>query len=280
MSATPGTATTHRPSTHGATLMHAGEYVASDASWRARPRSPFCWGSSPASPKSRRACRRAPRTPHRPGRPVPLSSHRALLPRPCRRRTRRRAAAGLARGAHSAHPVRQAPGGTRRGREVHREQNDCLGGGGDRELTDEYLVGDEQFLTEAASTGRRLPRDELGSRRALGEQAAEAGRGLRLLVSEHLAAAQAIWARSPHPRIRPPPPSATRSTHSPRAANALSASLYGRRSRAPRIPRRPAPRPQRPGPPRRTRRALRATALPRPRGRRRPGRHLLRGGIR
>ncbi|MFC8413830.1 hypothetical protein [Streptomyces coelicoflavus] len=52
-------------------------------------------------------------------------------------------------------------------------------------MTDEYLVGYEQILTEAFSTGRRLTRDELDSRRALGERAAEAGHGLRLLVSEH-----------------------------------------------------------------------------------------------
>ncbi|GAA2695960.1 hypothetical protein GCM10010095_54010 [Streptomyces anthocyanicus] len=82
---------------------------------------------------------------------------------------------------------------------MHREQHDCLGGGGDRELTDDYLVGDEQFLTEAASTGRRPTRDERDSRRALGERAADAGHGLRLPVSEHLAAAPAIWPRFSSP---------------------------------------------------------------------------------
>ncbi|MFH8446903.1 PucR family transcriptional regulator [Streptomyces sp. NPDC018026] len=66
---------------------------------------------------------------------------------------------------------------------------------GGREITGEYLVGYEQILTEAASTGRRLTRDELDSRRALGERAAEAGHGLRVLVSEHLATALAVWPR-------------------------------------------------------------------------------------
>ncbi|BDD76578.1 hypothetical protein GCM10010348_73230 [Streptomyces anthocyanicus] len=82
---------------------------------------------------------------------------------------------------------------------MHREQHDCLGGGGDRELTNDYLVGDEQFLTEAASTGRRPTRDERDSRRALGERAADAGHGLRLPVSDHLAAAPVIWPRFSSP---------------------------------------------------------------------------------
>ncbi|GHA76384.1 MULTISPECIES: hypothetical protein [Streptomyces] len=75
-------------------------------------------------------------------------------------------------------------------------------------MTDEYLVGYEQILTEAASTGRRLTRDDLDSRRALGERAAEAGHGLRLLVSEHLAAALAIW-----PRFSSPTNSALAAVH-------------------------------------------------------------------
>ncbi|NDZ99090.1 PucR family transcriptional regulator, partial [Streptomyces sp. SID10116] len=38
-----------------------------------------------------------------------------------------------------------------------------------------YLEGYDQILAAAAATGRRLTRDELDSRRALGERAAEAG---------------------------------------------------------------------------------------------------------
>ncbi|MFI9808152.1 PucR family transcriptional regulator [Streptomyces sp. NPDC052301] len=48
-------------------------------------------------------------------------------------------------------------------------------------------------MTEVAATGRRLSREELRVRRALGEQAAEAGHGLRALVVAHLAAARAAW---------------------------------------------------------------------------------------
>ncbi|WP_067285457.1 PucR family transcriptional regulator, partial [Streptomyces jeddahensis] len=54
-----------------------------------------------------------------------------------------------------------------------------------------YLDGYAQILAEASATGRRLTRDELDSRRALGERAAEAGLGLRALVGAHLAATRA-----------------------------------------------------------------------------------------
>ncbi|MEU7581489.1 PucR family transcriptional regulator, partial [Streptomyces sp. NPDC041068] len=57
----------------------------------------------------------------------------------------------------------------------------------------EYLDGYAGILAAAASTGRRLTRDELDSRRALGERAAEAGHGLRALVGAHLAATRAHW---------------------------------------------------------------------------------------
>ncbi|MEU8570724.1 helix-turn-helix domain-containing protein [Streptomyces pathocidini] len=60
-------------------------------------------------------------------------------------------------------------------------------------IPEEYLTGYAQILTEVAATGRRLTRDELRSRRALGEQAAEAGYGLRALVGKHLAATRAAW---------------------------------------------------------------------------------------
>ncbi|WP_406010312.1 helix-turn-helix domain-containing protein [Streptomyces sp. NBC_00637] len=51
-----------------------------------------------------------------------------------------------------------------------------------------FLDGFDRILVDATTTGRRLTRDELESRRALGAQAAEAGRGWRGLVRAHLAA--------------------------------------------------------------------------------------------
>lgn len=59
-----------------------------------------------------------------------------------------------------------------------------------------FLRGFDRMLGEVAATGRRLSRDELESRRALGEQAAEAGLGLRRMVSAHLAAARDAWPSS------------------------------------------------------------------------------------
>ncbi|WP_330323773.1 PucR family transcriptional regulator [Streptomyces pseudovenezuelae] len=67
----------------------------------------------------------------------------------------------------------------------------------DRELPEQYLDGYAEILAQVSTTGRRLTRDELASRRALGEQAAEAGHGLRALVSAHLAAARTAWPGSP-----------------------------------------------------------------------------------
>lgn len=58
----------------------------------------------------------------------------------------------------------------------------------EQDIPEEYLDGFARILAEAARTGRRLTRDELDSRRALGERAAEAGHGLRALVAAHLAA--------------------------------------------------------------------------------------------
>ncbi|MEU9737010.1 helix-turn-helix domain-containing protein [Streptomyces sp. NPDC048002] len=60
-----------------------------------------------------------------------------------------------------------------------------------------YLDGYARILTEVSATGRRLTRGELDSRRALGEQAAEAGHGLRGFVNAHLAAARAVWPSTP-----------------------------------------------------------------------------------
>ncbi|MEU8617376.1 helix-turn-helix domain-containing protein [Streptomyces sp. NPDC048623] len=53
-----------------------------------------------------------------------------------------------------------------------------------------FLDGYRHIITEASSTGRRLTRAELESRRALGAQAAEAGHGWRALVRGHLAASR------------------------------------------------------------------------------------------
>ncbi|MEU9184759.1 helix-turn-helix domain-containing protein [Streptomyces sp. NPDC048484] len=62
-----------------------------------------------------------------------------------------------------------------------------------RDIPQEYLEGYTRILTDASVTGRRLTRDELDSRRALGERAAEAGFGLRALVGAHLTAARLHW---------------------------------------------------------------------------------------
>lgn len=67
----------------------------------------------------------------------------------------------------------------------------------DRELSEQYLDGYAEILAEVSSTGRRLTRDEIASRRALGRQAAEAGHGLRALVNAHLTAARTAWPASP-----------------------------------------------------------------------------------
>lgn len=53
-------------------------------------------------------------------------------------------------------------------------------------IPEEYLDGFAAMLADAGATGRRLNRDELASRRDLGERAAEAGLGLRALVGAHL----------------------------------------------------------------------------------------------
>ncbi|WP_155056848.1 PucR family transcriptional regulator [Streptomyces blattellae] len=66
-----------------------------------------------------------------------------------------------------------------------------------QEIPDQYLAGYAQILADVAATGRRLSRDEIESRRALGEQSAEAGHGLRALVGAHLAAARAAWPSAP-----------------------------------------------------------------------------------
>jgi sugar diacid utilization regulator len=67
----------------------------------------------------------------------------------------------------------------------------------ERDIPEQYLAGYARILSDVAATGRRLTRQELDSRRALGEQAAEAGYGLRALVGAHLAAARAVWPAAP-----------------------------------------------------------------------------------
>ncbi|MGW8989057.1 PucR family transcriptional regulator [Streptomyces zhihengii] len=52
----------------------------------------------------------------------------------------------------------------------------------------EYVDGYAQLLKEVAASGRRLTRDDLQARRALGEAAAHAGFSLRQLVVAHLGA--------------------------------------------------------------------------------------------
>ncbi|MGX1267238.1 PucR family transcriptional regulator [Streptomyces phaeoluteigriseus] len=66
----------------------------------------------------------------------------------------------------------------------------------DGEIAERYLEGYDRILADVSGTGRRLTRQEIASRRALGEQAAEAGHGLRALVSAHLTAARTAWPRT------------------------------------------------------------------------------------
>lgn len=61
------------------------------------------------------------------------------------------------------------------------------------EIPYEYLGDYARILGEVAATGRRLTRDELENRRALGREAAEAGFQLRALVGLHLAATRTAW---------------------------------------------------------------------------------------
>ncbi|GGV73413.1 hypothetical protein GCM10010277_87150 [Streptomyces longisporoflavus] len=63
----------------------------------------------------------------------------------------------------------------------------------ERDVTATYLEGFARLIADASATGRRLTRDELDSRRSLGEQAAEASHGMRDLMAAHLAAARTHW---------------------------------------------------------------------------------------
>ncbi|MCX5202949.1 helix-turn-helix domain-containing protein [Streptomyces sp. NBC_00237] len=66
----------------------------------------------------------------------------------------------------------------------------------EREIPEEYVEGYAQTLREVAETGRRLDRDELDSRRALGERAAESGLGLRAVVRAYLTETREQWPRT------------------------------------------------------------------------------------
>ncbi|MEU5999013.1 helix-turn-helix domain-containing protein [Streptomyces sp. NPDC047197] len=63
----------------------------------------------------------------------------------------------------------------------------------DNDVPATYLDGYARLIANASATGRRLTRDELDSRRSLGEQAAEAGLGMRTLMAAHLAVARTHW---------------------------------------------------------------------------------------
>ncbi|WP_405907705.1 helix-turn-helix domain-containing protein [Streptomyces sp. NBC_00828] len=67
----------------------------------------------------------------------------------------------------------------------------------DREIPEQYLDGYAHILADVSATGRRLTRAEIESRRILGEQAADAGHGLRALVSAHLTVTRAAWPDTP-----------------------------------------------------------------------------------
>ncbi|MEU8887840.1 helix-turn-helix domain-containing protein [Streptomyces sp. NPDC048442] len=58
---------------------------------------------------------------------------------------------------------------------------------------EEYVEGYARILHQVADTGRRLTRDELDARRALGERAAESGLGLRAVVRTYLTATRESW---------------------------------------------------------------------------------------
>ncbi|MFD5815796.1 PucR family transcriptional regulator [Streptomyces sp. NPDC059618] len=63
----------------------------------------------------------------------------------------------------------------------------------ERENLADYLHGYAEILAGVSASGRRLTREEIETRRALGEAAADAGHGLRALVRAHLGAARSAW---------------------------------------------------------------------------------------
>ncbi|SMD25441.1 PucR family transcriptional regulator [Kibdelosporangium aridum] len=64
-------------------------------------------------------------------------------------------------------------------------------------VSSEYLAGYIEMLDAVSVTGRRLARDELESRRALGASAAEQGIPLRSLVDLYLSANWLVWRELP-----------------------------------------------------------------------------------
>lgn len=63
-------------------------------------------------------------------------------------------------------------------------------------IPEEMLGNYAQILGEVATTGRRLTRNELEMRRALGREAADAGHQLRALVTMHLAQTREAWPKA------------------------------------------------------------------------------------
>ncbi|MFD5125721.1 PucR family transcriptional regulator [Streptomyces sp. NPDC058385] len=66
-------------------------------------------------------------------------------------------------------------------------------------MPQDFLADYAQVIADASTAGRRLTRDELQTRRALGAKAAEAGYGWRVLVRSHLAASRNDWPRAAAP---------------------------------------------------------------------------------
>ncbi|NUU23482.1 MAG: PucR family transcriptional regulator, partial [Streptomycetaceae bacterium] len=69
--------------------------------------------------------------------------------------------------------------------------------GTDNASPEDFVDGFEAILAEVSTTGRRLTRAELTSRRTLGEHAAEQGLGQRELLVAYLATARAAWPTLP-----------------------------------------------------------------------------------
>lgn len=63
-------------------------------------------------------------------------------------------------------------------------------------IPEDMLGNYAQILGEVATTGRRLTRNELEMRRALGREAADAGHQLRALVAMHLAQTREAWPKA------------------------------------------------------------------------------------
>ncbi|GAQ61801.1 PucR family transcriptional regulator [Streptomyces scabiei] len=91
------------------------------------------------------------------------------------------------------------PDVTGRGGVVRTSAGDGAAVAGAAAAGEDFLDGFERVLADAAPTGRRLTRDEIESRRALGARAAEAGHGWRSLVRAHLVAGRENWPRAADP---------------------------------------------------------------------------------